>query len=209
MNVKKVKKFPIFWTFLKKDGVATIHQVRFSKLETIARIKRYKRDELDEIDVHNATFEIAGTPTECCCALNKPNGFDLSNVFSTFEDAVNAVQNPTNICPHFKRVLAGEGKYHISKRNILHRSEWTWDKYVPSNMLIHEDGMDIHLCGYYWNGVKTRMQEVDYTINQRISEFPIFDMVSQQFLGTPTKQYYKTKEECDGANCLQVFEFED
>ena len=220
-KVTKVKKFPIFWTYLKRDGKTTIHQVRFKSLLTFASTNDYPSGQQTEVVF--SILEIANTIGQWIggeSSFGDSNYHDLSLIFATKEDAIKASQG-NEIKGEFRAVCPKDGWYKIGKNSVLYGSEWLWYNHIPQNMVLSKrsEGCELYLGGYTWTGVKTIKTAVrhDYSdgVNifgirfRRIGTYAAFDMVSGQYIGEPTKEFYKTREECDAKHQIQVFEFED
>lgn len=223
-KVTKVKKFPKFWTFIKKDGVTTIHQVRFKSLLTQAMTLDFNSGQ--ETKVVFSVFEIANTighwlggQIEGDRKRNFDNRYhDLSNIFATKEDAIKASQG-LSVNREFKPINFKDGIYKISKDSILYKSGWMWYNNIPQGTFVNKVNSELHLCGFIWNGIKSVIQTIVYDYSNGLNIFgfrcktdsvdALYDMVSGQFLGEPIKQYYGTKEECEEKHQIQVFEFEE
>lgn len=223
-NVIKVKKFPTFWTFLKRNGETTIHQVRFKCLLTLAQTEHVQAEDYDRIEIVKSVFDIAGTNAQWIggeCSMGG-NYHDLALVFATKEDAIAASQSnkEADYLAQFGGLCRKDGWYRIKRNSILHRSEWVWSNHIPNNMtIVHRNGLESFLGGYCWNGIKTilNMAYYDYsngvevcgTKFRRLGSVAAFDMVTCNYIGKPTKDYFKTKEECERQHNVQVFEFDD
>lgn len=223
-KVTKVKRFPTFWTYLKRNGVTTIHQVRFKSLLTQAMTLDFNSGQ--ETKVVFSVFEIANTighwlggQIEGGSQRNFDNRYhDLSDIFATKEDAIKASQG-FSVNREFKPINYKDGIYRISKESILYKSDWLWFNNVPQGMFVRKIDSELHLCGYFWNGIKSVIQTIPYDYSNGLNIFgfgyktkstdALFDMVGGDFIGEPTKHYYKTQEECDASHQIQVFEFDD
>lgn len=226
---KIIKNLPIFWTFINKNGMTTIHQVRFRGLYVSARTET--KDGFCKVEIEKAIFNIAGRPETFIGGSKKfgagisdyPNDnskkyFTLSEVYATREEAEKASKStyyPRNQFHHINDTRYTTTKW--SPLSVL--SEFSWQENIPSNMKLKTNNEGVsYLCGYRFDGLETSYYRVEGERNvnvvegetiDNISELMVFDMVSREWVNKPKYDYYKTKEECDNVSEQKVFVFED
>ena len=222
---KRIKNFPIFWTFLIQNGITTIHQVRFRGLYVSARNK------CGCVEIEKAIFNIAGRPEIFIGGSQRygrgiseyPNDkskkyFTLDCVYATREEAEKAAKS--NCYPHNQFHHIGDTSYTTTKWSPLSvLNEYSWENNVPSNMKLKTNNEGIsYLCGYRFDGLETAYYRVEGERDVKVAEGEviknisarmIFDMVSREWVNKPQYDYYKTKEECEEVSVQKVFVFED
>ena len=224
---KVIKNLPIFWTFIRENGVATIHQVKFRGLYSQAIFE-------GKFKIDFAVFNIAGR-SELFVGYGGEYGirteggrklFNLEYIFPTKELAEEAAQNVDKYgrvkLDPTKQVFKQNGgnQYIILPNNPLYgQNEWWWGNNAPSNMKAHKCSSGaVKLCGWRWDGLATRfvcafmehdIELVDGIVYPNYGCWPVYDMVSCEWVGKFDFQYYSSKEECEKANCTKVFVFDD
>lgn len=204
-QIKKVKGLPTFWTFLKRNGVYTIHQARFTKLVVTAKNDRVN---FRCIEVNEAFLRLAGKDNLFVGRTSKSKAgcenINLNDIFDTKE----AVEAYIETGKHtFPRVFT-EDKYIPADESSLYDCDQSWFNNLPPNTFTDEgkDCNELYLCTYVWDGLKPVVKGVvgnsDYHTMQ-------FDMVSMEWVTKPTHQCYGSKEECLKANKIEVYVFDD
>lgn len=227
---EKNKQFPIFWTYIERNGEKTIHQVRFKAL-CVDGSYEIDADGSKYLYAYMSVFQIAGRngifiscPEESSDSASLKKYFDLSKVFPTKELAERYAKGDRSIRCHFRSISSHDCCYRITDQNPLIDCEWSWDKHIPSNMKVLKTKRDCngrifeHLVGYAWSGLETVLYNVgcknkkielanDIFVHNSLHD-ALFDMVSCNWLGEFNREYYKTKEECDNANKIKVYTFD-
>lgn len=230
MEEKTNKQFPIFWTYIERNGEKTIHQVRFKAL-CVKGVYETNSMGHKRVEIYKSVFQIAGRNGIFigCSKSNESDAslkqyFPLDKVFATKELAEYCAKGKRGVEEHFYSVNGEDGHYSITHNNPLLDCEWSWDRYVPSNMKIvfrdaDRNGRSYELLGgYTWTGLEAKLLGVDCK-NEKIElanditvhnslHYALFDMVSCNWLGEFSKEYYKTKEECENANKVKVYTFD-
>lgn len=230
---KVIKNFPIFWTFIKKDGMTTIHQVKFKALYVGAWTST--NDNGRVVQVEKAIFNIAGRPELFIGGTNRKTiaqgmsdhsdgrkkYFSLNSVYATKEDAEKASKGnifSENKAEEFHHL--GDERYTITKYSPLFKlGEHSWENNVPSNMKLKTDKEgNTYLCGWRTNGLeagyyrvngKDKVQVIEGEVVRNISDLMLFDMVSREWVNQPKYDYYATRQECE-ENCPnKVYVFEE
>lgn len=233
MIEKEIKQFPIFWTFIKKNGVTSIHQVMFLGLYVNAYTELNGNGRVTTIE--KAIFKIAGRSDIFIGGVGRTSGqgiadhpssdgrkkyFSLNSVYATKEDAIKASKEPnpykTNPTEEFHHLY--DETYTITKHSPLFElGSFSWENNVPSNMKLktNEKG-NTYLCGWRSNGLevgyyrvrgKDKVQVIEGETIHNVSDHMIFDMVSREWVNQPQHDYYASKEECEEMCPNKVYVF--
>lgn len=236
MESKKDKqvKFPTFWTYLEENGVKTIHQVRFTSMVAVAVCKYMLDWEGWRQKVINATFEIAGKPGLYCCGdadfcecnrLEDVQYHKIEEVFSTKEKAMKAARRQYKGLELDFEANGGAGSFFITGYNPLfenNMSPFSWYNNLPEDLETETDDNNIlEPYGFFWNGTDVMFDKAKcgLPVNDALFKgrgetgysrsIPLYDMVSGEWLIPWKYKYYQDEHECENANALQVFTFED
>lgn len=232
-NNKTTKKtnrpeFPIFWTYLTDaKGVHTIHQVKFAHLIVLANNSYIDtKDRFGTTNVYFAAFEIAG---EDGFFTNRKDleGFkyhDLGRVYSTrekVEEEIMSIDGPspsntTKPSIEFKREFLTGG--YISERCPINDCFFSWFNNLPKELDLYIDRTS-YPAGVWWNGLFPvyEMAKVSYVgvniggLEPADDDFlngrPLYDMVTNNWLGGWKHKYYKYLADCEKDNQTKVYEF--
>lgn len=203
-QIKKVKGLPTFWTFLKTNGVVTIHQVRFNKLIVTA-----KNDRVDFrcIDVEEAYLRVAGKDNIFYGRTSKTTyaneNINLNFIFETRGEVETYIETGKYVSPR----LFTEGKY-IPAESSLFDCDQSWYNNLPPNTFTDEGDTsnELCLCTYVWDGLKPVVKRVVGNGSYHTMQF---DMVTLEWVTKPTHQCYGSAEECLKANRIEVYMFDD
>ena len=232
-NKKTTKKtnrpeFPIFWTYLTDSkGVHTLHQVKFAHLIVLAN-NSYNdtKDVFGSTNVYFAAFEIAGKDG---LFTNRRDleGFqyhDLGRVYSArakVEEEIGHIDsfppvNGTKPSVEFKREFLTGG--YISEKCPINDCQFSWFNNLPEHLNLHL-GKTSYPSGVWWNGLFTiyDMAKVSYlgvnvgglepADDDFINGRPLYDMVTNNWLGGWKYKYYKHLVDCEKDNETKVYEF--
>lgn len=222
-----VKKFPIFWTCVNRNGVQTINQVRFKRLVVMA--DQEKRCiaaaaaiefpyNLQEVKVVFAELEIAnldGTFIQSEFGMNYDKipykAIDMRTIFSSKEKALEYMGGKKTTRDF--DYLAGT---FITRDNPIYDSVFSWFNNEPENMFGEINNKNYRLVSYRWSGCKTIKvavtcdnSELGYPNSHIPQDIPLFDMVSREWVGKFKYNYYKTIKECEKDNMVQVYVFDE
>lgn len=220
-NTKR-PEFPIFWTYLTDaNGVKTIHQVKFIHLIVVAKNNYNEiKDTFSSTDIYFTAFEIAGKDG---VFTNRKDleGFqyhDLGCVYSTrekVEEEIKAIDFSNVNLDTLRDFLTGA---YISQSCPLNRCYFSWFNNLPNELEL-EIGKVVYPAGAWWNGLYGiyDMAKVNYTgvnvgglepINDKdLHNKPLYDMVTNNWLGTWQHKYYKFLDDCEKDNETKVYTF--